>query len=210
LEQVSVLIVGVGGQGTLLTSKIYGHLAKEEGLDVKASEVHGMAQRGGSVVTYVKYGKQIFSPLVEEGKADIIMAFELLEALRWRKYLKKGGRLVVGSQRINPMPVITGTMKYPENAVDVIRAECPGALIIDALSIAKEAGNKKSINIVMLGAVAALGEFDKSRWINAIKEISPKGFLDVNLRAFEGGYVAGSSAGAGTGAGANAGIGAGA
>ena len=188
LENISILIVGVGGQGTLLTSKILGYLAKEEGYDVKVSEVHGMSQRGGNVVTYVKYGRRVYSPLIEMGEADIIIACELLEALRWSAYLKTGGAFIVSSQKIDPMPVIAGKMKYPANALDLVLAAHPEAMIIDALSIAERCGNKKATNIVLLGAAAVGSAFDKDKWINAIRSITPARFLDSNLKAFEEGF----------------------
>jgi len=190
LDNVSILIVGVGGQGTLLTSKILGCLAKEAGFDVKVSEVHGMSQRGGNVVTYVKYGRRIYSPLIEMGEADVIIACELLEALRWSAYLKKGGTFIVSSQKIDPMPVITGKMEYPANALDIIKADHPDAMIIDALAIAEKCGNKKATNIVLLGAAATVSEFDKDKWVGAIREVTPARFLDSNLKAFEEGFRA--------------------
>jgi indolepyruvate ferredoxin oxidoreductase beta subunit len=188
LDYTSILIVGVGGQGTLLTSKILGYLMKEEGYDVKVSEVHGMSQRGGSVVTYVKYGKKVYSPLIEPGEADVIIGFELLEALRWSGYLKKDGTFIASNQEIDPMPVITGRMKYPPDALSRLYQDHPGAIVLDALSIATKCGNKKSTNIVLLGAAAALGEFAKDKWIDAIKSVTPARFLDANLKAFEEGY----------------------
>jgi len=191
-KNVSILIVGVGGQGTLLTSKIIGSLAKEEGFDVKVSEVHGMSQRGGSVVTYVKYGERVFSPLIEKGEADIIIGCELLEALRWRSFLKKDGRFIVSSQKINPMPVIAGKMKYPDGAEETILEEHPDAIIVDAHSIAVKCGSKRSTNIVLLGAAATVSGFEKGKWIEAIKNVTKPSFLEVNLKAFEEGYMTAS------------------
>jgi indolepyruvate ferredoxin oxidoreductase beta subunit len=190
LENVSILIVGVGGQGTLLTSKILGYLVKEEGYDAKVSEVHGMAQRGGSVVTYVKYGKEVYSPLIEPGEADIILAFELLEALRWSSYLKEGGKFIISTQQIDPMPVITGKMKYPEGALETLLNEHPDAIVLDALSIAIESGNKKSTNIVLLGAAAVISGIAKEKWVDALKKVTPPAFLGANIKAFEEGYKA--------------------
>ena len=192
LDQVSILIVGVGGQGNILTSRVWGHLVKDEGFDVKVSEVHGMSQRGGSVVTYVKYGDKVYSPLIEKGEADIIIALELLEALRWLDYLKPDGKLITSSQKIDPMPVITGRMVYPEDAEKLITGEHPGAMIIDALSIADKCGSKRSTNIVLLGAAAVVSGFEKDKWIETIKKVTPQAFLDVNLKAFEEGYNCGA------------------
>ncbi len=183
-----VMIVGVGGQGTLLASRIIGNVAIKEGYDVKVSEVHGMSQRGGSVVTYVKYDKEVFSPLVFEGEADYLLAFEELEAYRWLPYLRNGGKLIVNTQKMNPMPVITGAMKYPENIIEKIGDKVSDVLAIDALSLAIEAGTVKAVNIVLIGAFAKNSDVKKEVWIEAIKETVPPKFLDINLKAFELGY----------------------
>ena len=140
METKNILIVGVGGQGTLLTSRIIGDVAVKKGYDVKMSEVHGMAQRGGSVVTHVRYGDKVYSPLVEEGTCDILLAFEKLEALRWIHYLKEDGIAIVNNQEINPMPVITGAAQYPEDIIERIKVTCKKTYIVDALNIAKELG----------------------------------------------------------------------
>ena len=182
------MIVGVGGQGTLLASRIIGNVAIKQGFDVKVSEVHGMSQRGGSVVTYVKYDKEVYSPLVFEGEADYILAFEELEAYRWISYLKKGGKLIVNTQKMNPMPVITGAMKYPENIIDKLNDKAVDVLAIDALSLAVEAGTVKAVNIVLIGSFAKNTDIAKEIWIEAIKETVPAKFLDINLKAFELGY----------------------
>jgi len=182
------MIVGVGGQGTLLASRIIGNVAIKQGYDVKVSEVHGMSQRGGSVVTYVKYDKEVFSPLVFEGEADYLLAFEELEAYRWLPYLKKGGKLIVNTQKMNPMPVITGAMKYPENIIDKLNDKLSDVLAIDALSLALEAGTVKAVNIVLIGAFAKNADIDKEVWIEVIKETVPPKFLEINLKAFELGY----------------------
>ena len=190
METKNILIVGVGGQGTLLSSRVLGNIALAEGYDVKLSEVHGMAQRGGSVVTHVRYGDKVFSPVIDLGQADIIIAFEILEAMRWIGYLKKGGKMFINCQEILPMPVITGAAKYPADLKDTIRAAVPGAVFIDALALAKEAGNVKAVNTVLLGVLAKHSQFAKEQYIEAIKNtIAPK-FLDLNLRAFELGYMA--------------------
>lgn len=186
----SVMIVGVGGQGTLLASRILGNVAMAEGFDVKMSEVHGMSQRGGSVVTYVKYGDKVYSPIISEGEADIILSFEELEAYRWLSYLKDGGTLVVNTQQIDPMPVITGAAKYPENIVEKLKAKADGIISVDALALANEAGNSKAVNVVLLGLLAKNSDIEKEKWVQAVKETVPAKFLEVNLKAFELGYSA--------------------
>ena len=183
----NIMIVGVGGQGTLLASRILGNLVINEGYDVKVSEVHGMSQRGGSVVTYVKYGEKVFSPVIDEGEADIILAFELLEAYRALPYLKKGGKIIVNTQKIDPMPVITGAMQYPENIEDKLSKKV-NLVTADALSLAEKAGNIKAVNVVLIGVLAKSTDIAYEKWIDAIKTTVPEKFLEVNLKAFELGY----------------------
>lgn len=183
----NIMIVGVGGQGTLLASRILGNTVINEGYDVKVSEVHGMSQRGGSVVTYVKYGDKVYSPIIDEGEADIILAFEMLEAYRALPYLKKGGKLIVNGQRIDPMPVITGAASYPEEIADKIAAKAD-IKVIDALSLAKEAGNIKAVNVVLIGVMAKSTDIAYEKWIDTIRSTVPEKFLDVNLKAFDFGY----------------------
>lgn len=183
----NIMIVGVGGQGTLLASRILGNTVIEEGYDVKVSEVHGMSQRGGSVVTYVKYGDKVYSPIIDRGEADIILAFELLEALRALPYLKKGGKIIVNTQSIDPMPVITGMSSYPENIVEKLSKKV-NTLPIDALNLAKQAGNMKAVNVVLIGVMAKSTDIPYEKWIEIIKKTVPEKFLDVNLKAFELGY----------------------
>lgn len=183
----NIMIVGVGGQGTLLASRILGNTVINEGYDVKVSEVHGMSQRGGSVVTYVKYGDKVYSPIIDEGEADIILAFEMLEAYRALPYLKKGGKLIANGQAINPMPVITGAMQYPENIEEKISKKAD-INVIDALSLAKEAGNIKAVNVVLIGVMAKNTDIAYEKWIETIKTTVPEKFLDVNLKAFDLGY----------------------
>ena len=183
----NIMIVGVGGQGTLLASRILGNTVINEGYDVKVSEVHGMSQRGGSVVTYVKYGEKIYSPIVDRGEADIILAFEMLEAYRALPYLKKGGKMIVNDQSIDPMPVIIGAMEYPENIKDKL-ADKIDLLPVDALKLAKEAGNAKAVNVVLIGVMAKLTDIPYENWVETIKTTVPPKFLDVNLKAFDLGY----------------------
>ncbi|MBE6651040.1 MAG: indolepyruvate oxidoreductase subunit beta [Ruminococcaceae bacterium] len=183
----NIMIVGVGGQGTLLASRILGNTVINEGYDVKLSEVHGMSQRGGSVVTYVKYGDKVYSPIVDKGEADIILAFELLEAYRALPYLKKGGKIIVNNQKIDPMPVISGLAKYPDDIPEKLNA-ASDCTVVDALALAKEAGNTKSVNVVLIGVMAKSTDIPYEKWIETIKSTVPEKFLEANLKAFELGY----------------------
>jgi len=183
-----ILIVGVGGQGTLLASRVLGNLAQALGYDVKLSEVHGMAQRGGSVVTHVRFGDKVFSPVIDESGADIILAFEKLEALRWAGRLKKNGRMFINAQEIAPMPVITGAESYPADIEEHIRALVPDAVFVDALKLAEEAGTAKAVNIVLIGVLARHMDIDKNAFLDAIRATIPQRLLDINLSAFEKGY----------------------
>ena len=185
----NIMIVGVGGQGTLLASRILGNAVIRMGYDVKVSEVHGMSQRGGSVVTYVKFGQKVHSPIIGEGEADIILAFELLEAYRALPSLKEGGRLIVNDQRINPMPVITGAAQYPENIVDKLSAKVD-TTAVDALALATQAGSIKAVNVVLIGVMAKSTDIPYEVWVETIKTTVPPKFLEVNLKAFELGYNA--------------------
>lgn len=188
MDNLNIMIVGVGGQGTLLASRVLGNVAMKSGHDVKVSEVHGMSQRGGSVVTYVKMGEQVFSPLVEKGEADIIIAFEKLEALRWVYYLKKGGTLVINDQEINPMPVIIGKAEYPKDILGRLKTQDIHVQSIDALRIARECGNSKAVNIVLIGLMAKSTKIAKEVWLQAMEEVIPQKLLEVNVKAFNAGY----------------------
>ncbi len=183
----NIMIVGVGGQGTLLTSRILGGLALEGGYDVKLSEVHGMAQRGGSVVTFVRYGDKVAEPIVEEGWADVIIAFERLEALRYAHYLKKTGALIVNDWRIDPMPVVIGAAKYPENILDTLR-ENYKVYTVNATEEAKKLGNSRVFNMIVLGIAAQHMDFDKETWYAVIEKTVPPKTIDINKKAFETGY----------------------
>ena len=185
METKSIMIVGVGGQGSLLASRIIGNVLLSQGFDVKVSEVHGMSQRGGSVVTYVKYGDKVYSPVIEKGEADIIVSFEMLDAARRVSYLKKGGNLITSTQTLDPMPVITGNAQYPADITEKIKALGIDIIAADALSLAEEAGNAKASNVVLMGLIASKMSFDDSVWIEAIKNCVPEKFLDLNLKAFE-------------------------
>ena len=184
---MNIMIVGVGGQGTLLASRILGRVAIKEGYDVKVSEVHGMSQRGGSVVTYVKYGDEVYSPIIGKGEADIVLAFEILEAYRALPYLRKGGKMIANTQKINPMPVITGAMEYPAD-IEKKLAEKINLQAVDALNLAEQAGTIKAVNVVLIGLLAKSTSIDKSVWLEAIKETVPEKFVNLNLKAFELGY----------------------
>ena len=183
----NIMIVGVGGQGTLLASRILGNAVIRQGHDVKVSEVHGMSQRGGSVVTYVKFGEEVQSPIIDKGEADIILAFELLEAYRALPWLKKGGKIIVNDQKINPMPVTTGAASYPENILDKLR-EKVDVTALDALSLALQAGTAKAANVVLIGVMAKSTSIPYEEWVETVRTSVPQKFVDVNLKAFELGY----------------------
>ena len=186
----SIIIVGVGGQGTLLASKLLGNVLLSQGHDVKVSEVHGMSQRGGSVVTYVRYGEKVYSPIVTEGEADLILAFERLEAARWLSYLKKDGKLIVNDHRITPMPVITGAMEYPENILEKLKEKGIQITALDALSLAEQAGTAKAVNVVLMGVLSASMPFPEEIWQAALEKCVPAKFLDMNKKAFALGRAA--------------------
>jgi indolepyruvate ferredoxin oxidoreductase beta subunit len=188
MQTKNIMIVGVGGQGTLLTSRILGGIARLKGYDVKVSEVHGMAQRGGSVVTYVRYGEDVAEPLVEEGQADILIAFEKLEAMRYIHFLKKDGVLVLNDQRIDPVTVITGAAEYPENIRENL-AKRRKVVSIDAGAVAVGLGNARVFNTIIVGLAAKSMEFTKAEWLKAIEETVPVKMIDINLKAFELGYT---------------------
>ena len=188
-KSINIMIVGVGGQGTLLASRLLGAVMIAEGMDVKVSEVHGMSQRGGSVVTYVKAGESVASPVIEKGEADLILAFEQLEAARWLPYLKKGGKIVVNTQKMDPMPVITGAAVYPEGILEKLIESDAVVTPVDALPLAVEAGSAKAVNVVLIGVLAAHMDFKKEVWLKAIEQTVPEKFIDMNLKAFDAGYV---------------------
>lgn len=183
----NIMIVGVGGQGTLLTSRIIGKTALEMGMDVKISEVHGMAQRGGSVVTFVRYGEKVNEPVVEEGQADVIIAFERLEALRYAHFLKKDGVLVINDCKIDPMTVVIGAREYPENIIETLSLT-HNVKTIDGQKIALELGNNKVLNSVVLGFAASCIGFDKETWLNTVEQTVPPKTIDINKTAFLAGY----------------------
>ena len=184
METKNIMIVGVGGQGTLLASKLLGRLLLGKGYDVKVSEVHGMSQRGGSVVTYVRYGSKVYSPIIDKGQADIILSFELLEAARWTEYLKPGGKIITNTQQVNPMPVITGAASYPQGLVEKMTAAGMDVDAIDALSLAEKAGSAKAVNLVLMGRLAKWFDFSDQEWMDAIEKSVPAKFLEMNKKAF--------------------------
>ncbi len=184
METKNVMIVGVGGQGSLLASKLLGRLLLTKGYDIKVSEVHGMSQRGGSVVTYVRYGDKVYSPIIDRGEADFIVSFELLEAARWTEFLKPGGKIITNTQQINPMPVITGVAQYP---VDLDKKMSDVGIDLDAfdaLKLAEEAGSSKAVNIVLMGRLSNYFDASVEEWMQAIEQSVPEKFLEMNKKAF--------------------------
>ena len=187
MKTKNIMIVGVGGQGTLLTSRILGGIMRQAGYEVKLSEVHGMAQRGGSVVTFVRYGDTVNEPIVEEGQADVLIAFERLEALRYAHFLKKDGVLIVNDERIDPMPVVMGAAEYPEHILEDLKAQY-SVIAIDAMSEAKKLGNPKVFNVIVLGVAAKHMDFSRDEWMQVIEKTVKPQFVEINKKAFEVGY----------------------
>ena len=185
MQTVNIMIVGVGGQGSLLASKLLGHVVMTKGYDVKVSEVHGMSQRGGSVVTYVRFGDKVYSPVIDKGEADYIISFEVLEAARYLPFLKKGGKVIVNAQEIDPMPVITGAAQYPVNLLDKMSAAGADVSAMDALSLANEAGSPKAANIALMGRFSKFfGDITEEEWLNSLEACVPPKFLELNKKAF--------------------------
>ena len=184
MQTKNIMIVGVGGQGTLLASKLLGRLLLDQGYDVKVSEVHGMSQRGGSVVTYVRYGDKVYSPVIDKGEADFIVSFELLEAARWLEFLRPDGRLITNTQQTNPMPVITGAAEYPQNLVDKMTAAGAQVDAMDALALAEEAWSSRAVNLVLMGRLSRYFDLPEEVWQNAITNSVPEKFLELNRKAF--------------------------
>ena len=188
MKTTNIMIVGVGGQGSLLASKLLGRLLMNEGYDVKVSEVHGMSQRGGSVVTYVRYGEKVYSPIIDKGEADFIISFEKLEAARYAQYLNADGKIIVNDQEIEPMPVITGAAAYPHDVLENLSEKGMSIDKVNALDLALEAGTSKAVNIVLMGRLAKHLDISYDRWIEEIeKAVKPK-FIEINKKAFELGY----------------------
>ncbi|MBE3586783.1 indolepyruvate oxidoreductase subunit beta [Desulfofundulus thermocisternus] len=185
---VDILMVGVGGQGIILASRILAHAARAAGYDIKVSEIHGMAQRGGSVVTQVRLGEKVYSPLIPEGEADVILAFEQLEALRWVNYVKNTGTIIVNSQVIYPVPVLAGMSRYPEN-IPAHLSRRARTIMVDALQKALECGDSRAANVVLLGSLARRMSIPLSYWMNALEACVPARYLEVNRAAFQSGYT---------------------
>ena len=184
METKNVMIVGVGGQGSLLASKLLGRLLLTKGYDIKVSEVHGMSQRGGSVVTYVRFGEKVYSPVIDKGEADYIVSFELLEAARWSEYLREGGKIITNTQQINPMPVITGAAQYPCDLDSKMQEKGITVDQLDALTLAEQAGSAKAVNIVLMGHLSRSFDFTLEEWMDAIEKSVPSKFLELNKKAF--------------------------
>lgn len=182
----NVMIVGVGGQGSLLASKLLGHVMLKKGVDVKVSEVHGMSQRGGSVVTYVRFGDKVYSPIIDKGEADYIISFEPLEAARYMINLKPGGQVIVNDQQMDPMPVITGAATYPEGLIDKMKASGAKVDALDALGIAVKAGSAKAANVVLMGRFSTyFTDVTEDEWLSALEECVPPKFIELNKKAFD-------------------------
>lgn len=185
METKNIMIVGVGGQGTLLASKLLGRVLLDQGYDVKVSEVHGMSQRGGSVVTYVRYGDKVYSPVIDKGEADIIISFELLEAARWIEFLKPDGQIITNTQEMEPMPVIVGNAVYPENLVEKMQNAGAKVDAKDFLKLAEEAGSSKAVNIVLMGRLSKyFSDITEDKWISALEAVVPEKFIELNKKAF--------------------------
>ena len=187
MDTKNIMIVGVGGQGTLLTSRILGAIIRKAGYDVKLSEVHGRAQRGGSVVTYVRYGDKVYEPIVEEGQADVLIAFERLEAMRYVHFLKKDGVLIVNDQRMDPMPVVTGACEYPADILETL-GKTHKVISIDAMEEAKKLGNSRVFNTIIIGLAAKNMDFDKEEWLDVVANTVPPKTVEMNQKAFLVGY----------------------
>ena len=185
METMSIFITGVGGQGTILASELLSDVALSAGFDVKKSEVHGMAQRGGSVVSAIRFGEKVFSPLISPGEADVLLSFEPLEALRTLHYAKPDGKVVVNSRPIMPATVASGVATYPEDIFEKIKAEVPDVVIVDGVSLAKEAGTIRAVNVVLLGALSNFLPFSAEEWKKALEARVPAKYLDANIKAFE-------------------------
>ena len=185
MKTKNIMIVGVGGQGSLLASKLLGHLLLTQGYDVKVSEVHGMSQRGGSVVTYVRYGDKVYAPVIDKGQADVIVSFEVLEAARWLSYLAPGGQIVTNTQQIDPMPVISGAAEYPQQLVEKMRAAGAKVDALDCLALAEEAGSSRAVNIVLMGRLSHYFDLPEEDWMAALEAVVPAKFRELNRRAFE-------------------------
>ena len=185
MKNTNILIVGVGGQGTILAGRIIAQVAQDAGLDVKVSEIHGMSQRGGSVITQVRVGEKVWSPIIPNGQADVMLAFEKLEALRSLNWMAQGGKMIINDRELYPMPVISGAMEYPSDIKEKINAKTDQALFLDALGMAQEAGSARAVNLVLLGCLSKYMDMPKEDWLKAISSIVKPHTLEVNLKAFQ-------------------------
>ncbi len=183
----NILLAGVGGQGILLASEVLSEVVLMAGLDVKKNEIHGMSQRGGSVVSHVRYGEQVFSSIIPEGEVDILFSFELLETCRYLPLMRENGRVIVNNWKISPPAVARGVQAYPADLPEKICQMFPDSLVVNGLDLALEAGNPKTVNTVLLGALSNKLEFDKELWLEALRKMIPARLLDINLKAFESG-----------------------
>ena len=189
LKSVNILLVGVGGQGTILATRVLAKAAQDAGYDIKVSEIKGMAQRGGSVVTQVRLGEKVYSPLIAEGGADVILAFEKMEAQRWVSHLKADGSIIINDQAIPPVPVLSGAAIYPSDCLEKVQQAVANTTVVDALNIAVQCGNPKAANVVLIGLLAKRLPISKETWLTALKARVPERFIDVNLKAFEEGFA---------------------
>ena len=183
-DTINIMIVGVGGQGSLLASKLLGRIFLDNDYDVKVSEVHGMSQRGGSVLTYVRVGEKVYSPIIDLGEADYVVSFEILEAARAQDYLKPDGKIITNIQEMNPMPVVAGKTEYPKNLAERMKAQGVYVDAIDALELAEQAGSSKAVNLVLMGRLSKYFDFTEEEWISTIEKSVPEKFLEMNKRAF--------------------------
>jgi indolepyruvate ferredoxin oxidoreductase beta subunit len=190
MKTTNILIAGVGGQGSLLASNVLGVLFSNAGLDVKCSEVHGMSQRGGGVITYMRAGEKVYAPIVPKGEADFLIAFEQLEALRWMSHVKPGGKVFLSTQAVPPLPVLIGAADYPPGIVEAIMTQFPGSVALDALALAQSCGSEKTANVAVLGAASNMLPYGAGEWKAALAACIKPQFLDMNLKAFEKGRSA--------------------
>lgn len=189
MKTTNILLAGVGGQGILLASEVLSEVCLMAGLDVKKNEIHGMSQRGGSVVSHVRYGEKVFSSIIPEGEVDILFSFELLETCRYLPLLRKNGRVVVNNWKIAPPSVALGKQAYPENLIEKIQQQFPATTVVDGLTLALETGNAKTVNTVLLGALSNILDFEHDLWLTALKRMVPEKLLDINLKAFAAGRM---------------------
>jgi len=188
MNKTDILIAGVGGQGTILTGRVIAALAISEGLDVKTAETHGMAQRGGSVITHVRISEKVYSPLIPQGDGDILLSFEKLEALRWLPYLRAEGIVIVNTQELEPLPVLTGSVDYPEGILEEIEAKVSRLIAVDALAVEPVKQNPRMVNTFLLGILAKNMPFDKNKWLRVMEQEIKAKLVEINKQSFEAGW----------------------